>query len=61
MAVLEASVRRLRDLVRAAGERRWLHENREAITHYNRCVAEHGLLADEAAQKGLRDDAHTAG
>ena len=34
-------------------ERRWLEKNREAIEAYNRRVAEHGLLSDEA---GLRGD-----
>jgi len=38
----------LRSLIRAGQERRWLEENREAIAHYNRRVAEHGLLADDA-------------
>ena len=45
MAFLEATVRRL---VRTLRERRWLHRNREAIAHYNRRVAERGLLADDA-------------
>jgi post-segregation antitoxin (ccd killing protein) len=27
---------------------RWLHENQEAIAHYNRRVAEQGLLSDDA-------------
>ena len=39
---------RLRGLVRAERERRWLQENQEAIAHYNRRVAEHGLLSDDA-------------
>jgi len=39
---------RLRGLVRAERERRWLQENQEAIAHYNRRVAEHGLLSDHA-------------
>jgi len=38
----------LRSLIRAGQERRWLEENREAIAHYNRRVAEHGLLSDDA-------------
>jgi post-segregation antitoxin (ccd killing protein) len=29
-------------------ERRWLKGSREAIARYNRRVAEHGILADEA-------------
>ena len=40
--------RRLRMLVRAEQEKRWLEENRDAIAAYNRRVAEHGLLSDEA-------------
>jgi antitoxin CcdA len=39
---------RLRGLIRAEQERRWLEENREAIAQYNRRVAEHGLLSDDA-------------
>jgi len=44
----ETLERRLRMLVRAERERRWLDENRAAIEAYNRRVAEHGLLSDEA-------------
>jgi antitoxin CcdA len=40
--------RRLRTIVKAELERRWLEENREAIEAYNRRVAEYGLLSDEA-------------
>jgi post-segregation antitoxin (ccd killing protein) len=29
-------------------EKRWLDDNREAIAHYNRRVAERGLLSDDA-------------
>jgi post-segregation antitoxin (ccd killing protein) len=29
-------------------EKQWLGDNGEAIAHYNRRVAEHGLLSDEA-------------
>ena len=39
---------RLRTIVQGELERRWLEENREAIEAYNRDVAEHGLLSDEA-------------
>jgi antitoxin CcdA len=39
---------RLRNLVRAELEKQWLDDNREAIAHYNRRVAEHGLLSDDA-------------
>lgn len=44
----ETLERRLRMLVRAEQEKRWLAENQTAIAAYNRRVAEHGLLADEA-------------
>jgi post-segregation antitoxin (ccd killing protein) len=33
---------------RAEREERWLRENQEAIAAYNRRVAEHGLLSDDA-------------
>ena len=39
---------RLRNLVRAEREKRWLSENQEAIAAYNRRVEEHGLLSDDA-------------
>jgi antitoxin CcdA len=39
---------RLRMLVRADQEKRWLEENRSAIDAYNARVAAHGLLSDEA-------------
>jgi antitoxin CcdA len=39
---------RLRNLVRVEREKRWLAENQDAIAAYNRRVAEHGLLADDA-------------
>ncbi|MCZ7659402.1 MAG: type II toxin-antitoxin system CcdA family antitoxin [Xanthobacteraceae bacterium] len=40
--------RRLRMIVKAERERRWLEENRVALEAYNRRVAEHGLLSDSA-------------
>jgi antitoxin CcdA len=40
--------RRLRMIVKAERERRWLEENKAAIEAYNRRVAEHGLLSDSA-------------
>ena len=46
--ISESLEQHLRSLIRAGQERRWLEENREAIAHYNRRVAEHGLLADDA-------------
>jgi antitoxin CcdA len=39
---------RLRGLVRAEQERRWLQENQEATAQYNLRVAELGLLSDDA-------------
>ena len=39
---------RLRTIVQGELEKRWLEENRAAIEAYNRDVAEHGLLSDEA-------------
>ena len=46
--ISETLEQRLRGLVRAERERRWLQENQEAIAYYNRRVAEHGLLSDHA-------------
>ena len=45
--ISESLEQHLRSLIRAGQERRWLEENREAIAHYNRRVAEHGLLSDD--------------
>jgi len=39
---------RLRTIVSVELERTWLEQNRTAIEAYNRRVAEHGLLSDEA-------------
>ena len=47
--VSETLERRLRTIVRAEQEKRWLEENRAAIEAYNQRVAMHGLLADDAA------------
>ena len=46
--ISETLERRLRTIVKAEQERRWLEENREAIEAYNRRVAEYGLLSDHA-------------
>lgn len=46
--ISETLERRLRTMVRAEQERRWLQENRAAIEAYNLRVATHGLLADDA-------------
>jgi antitoxin CcdA len=40
--------RRLRSIVRAEQEKRWLEENQAAIEAYNLRVSRHGLLSDEA-------------
>ena len=40
--------RRLRMIVKAAREKDWLSKNLAAIEAYNRRVAEHGLLSDDA-------------
>jgi antitoxin CcdA len=46
--ISETLEQRLRGLVRAEQEKRWLQENQEAIAYYNRRVAERGLLSDDA-------------
>ena len=40
---------RLRMIVRAEQERRWLEENRSALSAYNLRVSRDGLLSDEAS------------
>jgi Post-segregation antitoxin CcdA len=44
--------RPLRGVVQAELEKQWIEDNQGAIAHYNRRVAEHGLLSDDAS---LRD------
>jgi post-segregation antitoxin (ccd killing protein) len=39
-----------RKRARAELEKHWFEENRDAIAHYNRRVAEHGLLSDDAGR-----------
>ena len=46
--ISETLERRLRSLVRTELERQWLQDNQEAIAHYNRRVAERGLISDDA-------------
>jgi antitoxin CcdA len=46
--ISETLERRLRSLVRTELERQWLKDNQDAIAQYNRRVAEHGLLSDDA-------------
>jgi antitoxin CcdA len=43
--VSETLERRLRTIVRAEQEKRWLAENREAIASINSFIDRHGLLA----------------
>ncbi len=43
--VSETLERRLRTIVRAEQEKRWLEENRDAITSINTFIDRHGLLA----------------
>jgi antitoxin CcdA len=44
--ISEALERRLRVIVKAERERRWIEDNRAALEAYNRRVARHGLLSD---------------
>ena len=43
--ISETLERRLRSIVRAEQEKRWLEENREAIASINSFIDRHGLLA----------------
>ncbi len=47
--ISEVLEKRLRTIVQTELGKKWLEDNRGAITAYNRRVAEHGLLSDEAA------------
>jgi len=44
--ISETLEQRLRSLVRAEQEKRWLLENRDAISSINAFIDRHGLLAD---------------
>jgi len=46
----ETLERRLRTIVRAEREKRWLEDNKAAIEAYNLRVQQHGLLSDEAGR-----------
>jgi len=48
--------RRLRSLVRAEQEKRWLRENREAIASVNAFIDRHGLLADRLRLRPQPDE-----
>jgi antitoxin CcdA len=43
--VSETLERRLRNIVRAEQEKRWLEENRDAFASINAFIEDHGLLA----------------
>jgi post-segregation antitoxin (ccd killing protein) len=43
-----APKRFLRSATQAELQKQWSEDNREAIAQYNRRVAEHGLLSDDA-------------
>ena len=45
--VSETLERRLRSIVQAEHEKRWLEENREAIASINSFIERHGLLASK--------------
>jgi antitoxin CcdA len=45
--ISEILERRLRAIVRAEQEKRWLEENREAIASINSFIDRHGLLASK--------------
>jgi antitoxin CcdA len=51
----ETLERRLRTLVRAERERRWLEENREAIASINDFIDRHGLLANRLRYRPERE------
>jgi antitoxin CcdA len=44
--ISETLEQRLRSVVRAEQEKRWLQENRDAISSINAFIDRHGLLAD---------------
>jgi antitoxin CcdA len=45
--IFETLEHRLRNIVRAEQEKRWLEENREAIASINSFIDRHGLLASK--------------
>ena len=53
--ISETLEQRLRGLVRAEQERRWLQENREAIASINAFIDRHGLLADRLRLRPERE------
>ena len=53
--VSETLERRLRTIVRAEQERRWLEENREAIASINTFIERNGLLASRLRYRPGRE------
>jgi antitoxin CcdA len=53
--ISETLEQRLRGLVRAEQERRWLQENRDAIASINEFIDRHGLLADRLRMRPERE------
>jgi antitoxin CcdA len=51
----ETLERRLRMMVRAEQEKRWLEENREAIASMNAFIEKHGLLASRLRYRADRE------
>jgi antitoxin CcdA len=53
--ISETLEQRLRSLVRAEQEKRWLQENRDAIASINAFIDRHGLLADRLRMRPERE------
>jgi len=53
--ISETLEQRLRGLVRAEQEKRWLQENRDAIASINAFIDRHGLLADRLRLRPERE------
>ena len=53
--ISETLERRLRTIVKAEQERRWLEENREAIASINSFIERHGLLASRLRYRPGRE------
>ena len=53
--ISEVLERRLRTIVKAEQERRWLEENREAIASINAFINQHGLTASRLRYRPERE------
>ena len=53
--ISETLERRLRTIVKAEQERRWLEENREAIASINAFIDQHGLTASRLRYRPERE------